>query len=190
MDDVFDNINVVSLDGSQKFEFSGLPRQMGLSRFKSLVTMRIQRQEGRYVNPLDLNLMPLSSYNIRDDDTITRVDSAGRDPSIRPPTVVTQDPPNNEIAPPPYEGRVLKNVFVQDAHRTYTLNDVPVTTSVEQLFERIKNEKAVNTDSVGLIFGGKQLAKGRNLTLADYDIQENSTMVLIVKLPGGRPFVK
>jgi hypothetical protein len=57
MDDVYDNITVVSIDGSQKFEFSGLPRHMGLSRFKSLVAMRIQRQEGRYVNPSDLNLM-------------------------------------------------------------------------------------------------------------------------------------
>jgi hypothetical protein len=57
MDDVYNSLAVASLDGQQCIEFSGLSRGMSLTRFKSLVAMRIQKLERRYVNPTDLELM-------------------------------------------------------------------------------------------------------------------------------------
>lgn len=57
MDDVYNNLVVASIDGQQCVEFSGLSRDMSLTRFKSLVAMRIQKLERKYVNPADLELM-------------------------------------------------------------------------------------------------------------------------------------
>jgi hypothetical protein len=57
MDDVYNSLKVTSIDGQQCVEFSGLSQSMSLTRFKSLVAIRIQKLERRYVNPADLELM-------------------------------------------------------------------------------------------------------------------------------------
>lgn len=76
-----------------------------------------------------------------------------------------------QMNPPPYDGQAaaplggkcLSNIF-QDDHRTHTLRNVPVTSTVEELFQRLKSEKGIDKDKaqVLFIFGGKQFAEGRD----------------------------
>lgn len=57
MDDIFSNLKVVTVDGSQQLEFSGLPKAISLSRFKSLVALRVNHVERRIVNADSIELM-------------------------------------------------------------------------------------------------------------------------------------
>ncbi|OCK99461.1 uncharacterized protein K441DRAFT_653005 [Cenococcum geophilum 1.58] len=128
--------------------------------------------------------------------TITRVDvvpeaNAPARPNAGGPGVLNP----LQMNPPPYDGQAaappgdkrLSNIFFQEDHRTHTLRNVPVTSTVEELFQRLKSEKGIDKDKsqVFLIFGGKQFAEGRGLTLIDYDVQENSTIIMVQKQIGG-----
>lgn len=207
MDEYFDNIIVASLDGSECYDFSGISRAMRLSSFKSVVAMKLQRQHGRYVSPAELELtafgnpmmdgeMTLAGYGIENGMTITRVDvvpeantparpNAGG-PGVLNPLQMNPPPYDGQAAAPPDDKR-LSNIFFQEDHRTHTLRNVPVTSTVEELFQRLKSEKGIDKDKaqVFLIFGGKQFAEGRGLTLIDYDVQENSTIIMVQKQYGG-----
>jgi hypothetical protein len=57
MDDIYNSIKVESVDGQQSFEFSGVARDMSLTRFKSLVAMRVHRLSKTYTTAADLDLM-------------------------------------------------------------------------------------------------------------------------------------
>ena len=55
--------------------------------------------------------------------------------------------------------------------------------TIEDIKQRIMEKEGVPTDQQRLIFGGKQL-EGQK-TLADYDVQEDSTFHMVLRLRGG-----
>lgn len=63
-------------------------------------------------------------------------------------------------------------MFIQDTDKTYTLNNVPVNITIEDLGKRLNEEKGLDPDYLRLIFNGKQMKKG--LKLIDLDVQEES----------------
>lgn len=51
-------------------------------------------------------------------------------------------------------------MFIQDTDKTYTLNNVPVNITIEDLGKRLNEEKGLDPDYLRLIFNGKQMKKG------------------------------
>eukprot|EP00617_Octactis_speculum_P004996 CAMPEP_0185791254 /NCGR_PEP_ID=MMETSP1174-20130828/158269_1 /TAXON_ID=35687 /ORGANISM="Dictyocha speculum, Strain CCMP1381" /LENGTH=123 /DNA_ID=CAMNT_0028486179 /DNA_START=431 /DNA_END=802 /DNA_ORIENTATION=- len=74
-------------------------------------------------------------------------------------------------------------LFVKTLDGKTVTVDAEEEDTIEDIKNRIMEKEGVPTDQQRLIFGGKQL-EGQK-TLADYDVKEDSTFHMVLRLRGG-----
>jgi hypothetical protein len=81
------------------------------------------------------------------------------------------------------------NIFVKGLDgKTYNIEDITPETTVKQIKDKVHLKSGIDPDSQTLVFAGKPFGQddtSLQLTVADYGIQKNSTLMLAIRLKGG-----